>query len=477
MEKDVMNKNETISQQIASVIEKLDISDIDERTKENAKIFMLDCLGCILSGYQIESAKSVRKAADKLSAAGESTVFGSGEKINPMMAALVNGIAGHSQDYDDDHRLGTQHSSVAVLPAVLALAEKYGKSGAEVLTAYIVGSDVTIRAGEAFLGTSYYAGWHLTGTCGVFGATAGAAKIMGLNKEQIVNALGVAGSAAGGIAAYNSCGAWTKRFHAGQSAMNGVLAASMGSEGYYAPAAVFEDKDGFLNCFSFKGGSDGYDPVLPYGIQDGSKLTENFGKVWEMADNSIKLHSCCRFTNNFCDCAIDIHNQGCDIKKIESIHAECNRFTDSRLCHPVEVKRHPQNVVNAQFSMFYEIACGLVKGRVLPESFTEEAIKDAEIARLSDLITWEISPEFEAVYPDKYPARVVVTMEDGSTYKGEVEFPKGDPENPASKEEVREKFLINAANTIGSVKAQRIIELVDHIEELPDIKELVSCMF
>lgn len=140
-------------------------------------------------------------------------------------------------------------------------------------------------------------------------------------------------------------------------------------------------------------------------------------------------------------------------------------------------KRHPLNPVNAQFSLFYEIACGLVRGRVLPESFTEEAIKDAEIARLSDLITWEINPDFEAVYPTKYPARVTVTMEDGSTYVGEVEYPKGDPEYPATKEEVVNKFRNNAANTIGSVKAERIIELIDQIEKLDTIGELIACMY
>ena len=161
------------------------------------------------------------------------------------------------------------------------------------LLAYIIGSDVTIRAGEAFEGTSYYAGWHLTGTCGVMGAAAGAAKLLGLDVQQTVDALGVAGSAAGGLGAFNSNGSWTKRFHAGQSAMNGVLAATMGRDGYFAPAAVFEDKDGFLNCFSFKGWTK-EDAVLPDGIQNGAKLVEDFGKKWEMADNSIKLHSCCR---------------------------------------------------------------------------------------------------------------------------------------------------------------------------------------
>jgi len=473
-----MSEGKTYSEQMAEVITRLKFSDIDARTVENAKIFLLDCLGCILSGSQIINAKVIRGAARELAPAGECTIFGTGEKATPMMAALVNGTTGHSQDYDDDHREGTQHASVAVLPAALALAEKYGKSGADLLLAYIIGSDVTIRAGEAFEGTCYYAGWHLTGTCGVLGATAAAAKIMGLNEQQIVDALGVAGSAAGGLGAFNSNGSWTKRFHAGQSAMNGVLCATMGKAGYFAPRAVFEDKDGFLNCFSFKGGSAGYDPVLPNGIQNGDKLIENFGKKWEMADNSIKLHSCCRFTNNFCDCAIDIYNQpGFDWRKVKAIHAECNRFTDAKLCHPVEVKRHPVNVVNAQFSLFYEIACGLVKGRVIPESFTEEAIKDERLSHLCDLITWEINPDFEAVYPSKYPARVTVTMEDGSVFVGEVEYPKGDPEYPATKAEVVEKFRQNAANTIGSVKAERIIELVDHVEELESLDELIACMY
>jgi len=153
----------TSARKIAEVGEKLKLEDIDERTKTNAKIFMLDCLGTILSGSQIESALAITAAAEGVGGSQDSTIFGTGIKTNAMLAALVNGTAGHSQDYDDDHREGTQHSSVVVLPAVLALAEKYKKSGKDVLTAYIYGSDITIRAGEAFNGTSYYAGWHLTG--------------------------------------------------------------------------------------------------------------------------------------------------------------------------------------------------------------------------------------------------------------------------------------------------------------------------
>ena len=462
-----------VAEQLAEISIKLKLKDIDKRTIDNTKTILLDCLGCTLSGSQIESAKSVRAAIAGIEADGRCTIIGTHRKTNPMLAALANGLAGHSQDYDDDHREGTQHSSVAVLPAVLALAEQYGKSGEEALLAYIIGSEVTIRAGEAFNGTSYYAGWHLTGTCGGFGSAAAASKLLGLNTEQFVNALGVVGSTAAGLGEFNSCGAWTKRFHPGRAAMDGVLAANMGKSGYFGPPTVFEGPEGFLVCFSYKGTEENPTPKGDYTV---SKLTDNFGKKWEMADNSIKLYACCRFTNNFCDCSIDIFNQGCDYTKIKSIHAECNKFTDTKLCRPVDVKRHPVNVVNAQFSLFYETACGLVYGKVLPSHFTDEAIKDPEINRLCDLITWEINPEFEAVYPAKYPARVTVTMEDGTKYVGEVEYPKGDPENPATREEIIGKFMINATTTIGTVKANRVIELVDNFEKLENLDELMACL-
>jgi 2-methylcitrate dehydratase PrpD len=472
---------QTIAQQIASVATKVTFADIDERTIENAKIFLLDCLGCMLSGRQIESAESSAKAAYEIGGPAECTVVGRTEKTGVSLAAFMNGLAGHSQDYDDDHREGLQHASVAVLPAVLAAAEKYGKSGKEALVAYIIGSDVTIRAGESFLGTTYYSGWHPTGTCGVLGATAGVAKLLGLNEEQYVNALGVAGSSSAGLGEFNTHGAWTKRFHAGQSAKNGVLAALLGKHYFFGPSTVFEGRHGFFNGFSYKGTLE--DPHLgsvtdkesekAYGIFDANKMVDDFGTKWEMSDNSIKLHACCRFTNNLCDCAIDIYNQdGFDVNNIEKIEADVNEFTLYNLCQPEEDKRHPKNIVNAQFSAYYEIAAGLIRGCVLPDSFTEEAIAEPLIRELCDKTTVRLDDEFQAAYPKRYPARVIVYTKDGGKFVGEVAYPKGDPEYPASKEEVRTKFFSNASNTIGSVKANKVAELVDKFETLETLDEL-----
>ena len=460
-----------IAVQLGEISEKLTLKDIDERTITNAKIFLLDTLGCILSGRQIESADSISDSILEIGSPEDCTVIGRDYKAGMTFAALANGVAGHSQDYDDDHREGTQHSSVAVLPAVLAVAEKYKKSGEAALLAYIIGSDVTIRAGASFLGTTYYSGWHPTGTCGVLGAAAGVAKLLDLDPTRFAYTMGVAGSEAAGNGEFNEAGAWTKRFHAGQSAKNGVLAAIMGKHNFFGPPTVFEGRHGFFNGFSWKGTEE--DPK-PLGVYDKNVMTNDFGKVWMMADNSIKLHSCCRFSNNYCDCAIDIHNQGIDVSEIKSIHADCNKFAIYNLCYPEDVKRHPVNVVNAQFSVCYEVATGLVKGRVLPESFTLEAIKDPVIYDLCEKTTWSLDEEFEAVYPQRYPARVTVTMKDGTVYKAEVPYPKGDPEYPATKEEVVEKFFANATNTISMEKAQKVKDLVDKFEELENLDELFA---
>jgi 2-methylcitrate dehydratase PrpD len=233
---------------------------------------------------------------------------------------------------------------------------------------------------------------------------------------------------------------------------------------------VFEGRHGFFNGFSYKGSEE--DPK-PKGVYDANKMIDGFGTKWEMADNSIKLHACCRFTNNLCDCAIDICNQpGFDVHNIDRIDADVNYFTIYNLCQPEDVKRHPKNIVNAQFSAYYEIASTLVRGKALPEAFTLDAIADPFVYELCDKVQVKLDDAFEAAYPDRYPARVTVTMKDGKQFVGEVAYPKGDPEYPATKEEVTEKFYANAANTIGLVKARKVAELVDKIETLETLDEL-----
>lgn len=462
-----MSNNEIpVARMLAEVGANLKYENIDARTQENAKIFVLDCLGVILSAKNIGSAKSIYKTALAMGGNPESTIYGHGVKTSPMMAALCNATTGHSQDFDDDHREGTLHSSVVVLPAIMAIAEQRGLSGKDILSAFIYGSEITIRFGEALLGEAYYAGWHPTGICGAFGAAGAAGMGLGLSVEELTHCLGIAGSQASGITEFNRDGTWTKRFNAGHAAMAGVLSAYAAQNGYTGPATVVEGQWGFLTAYSYHNEK-----------HDVTRITDQFGKRWEMADTSIKLHSCCRFTCNFADCAIDIHNQGIDPTDIESIHCEANKHSITNFCNPEDLKRHPKNEVNAQFSIPWVTAVGIVEGKCLIPSFQEAALTNPLINDLTSKTTWSLSDEFEAVYPKHYPARVTVKTKSGKTYVGVIKYPKGDPENPATKEEVIEKFRYTSGYTIGSEKTNKVIELVEKFEELPNIYELVANLY
>jgi 2-methylcitrate dehydratase PrpD len=458
-------KDITISEEIAALGERLKYEDISLEVLTNAKKFILDVTGVILGAKEVTSSKIITDTVFELGGNPESTVMGHGVKTSPMMAALANGVQGHAMDFDDDHREGTQHSSVVVFPALLALAEKYGATGKEFLTAFILGSEVTIRLGEAFLGQTYYQGFHPTGTCGVFGAAAGAMKLLKLDKEKMVMTLGIAASQAAGIGEFNSNGSWTKRFHAGHSAMGGVLSAMLASKGYTGPRTVFEGKDGFMRAFSYK---DQYDCKI---------ITNDLGKRWDMNDVSIKVHACCRFSAPLADCAVDLYHQGVNPDEITEVLAKANNFTIRQLCFPEDLKVRPQNVVNAQFSLPYAIAVGIIKGRASVPEFTDEAIKDPKVLELAAKVKWEVDPEIEAVYPKRYPATVIVKTKSGKEYTAHVEFPKGDTENPVSFEEAIEKFRFVAGLTIGASKVERIIDIISNLEKVEDMRALIPNLY
>lgn len=456
--------SKTISQQIAGIGEKLRYEDLPQEVIENSKKFILDLLGNILGAKHIESSQIIVDTVKDLGGEPTSTVIGCNYKTSAPMAALANGTLGHAFDMDDDHREGTQHSSVVVFPAVLALAERYKKSGKDLLTAFIYGSEITIRLGEAFLGQTYYQGFHPTGTCGVFGAAGGAAKILGLNATQIAYALGIAGSQAAGLLEWKAQGSWTKRFQAGNPAMGGALGALMAMRNYTSPTTVWEGEDGFIRAYSYKD------------IWDLNKITDQFGKRWEMADTSIKVHACCRFSAPLADCALDLYKQGVDVDQVESILAKVNKYSIKVLTIPTELKANPKTVVDAQFSLPYAIAVGMVKGKETIAEYTNESIRDPKVLELARKVTWELDPDAEAVYPKYYPCTVIVKMKDGSEYSSHVDYPKGDPENPVSWEEAVEKFRFMAGHHVGNIEMDRIIDLVARLETLETLDELIKLL-
>jgi 2-methylcitrate dehydratase PrpD len=436
--------------------------DLPADTVERAKDYIIDVIGCTIGASQRPQIKALDAVLRAEGGNPCSSVFAHGYKTSTMNAAMMNGTMGHTFDFDDDHREGTMHPSVAVFPAVFAVGEKLGVTGTEFLRSLILGLEVMIRLGESLLGKGYYQGFHPTGTCGVFGAAAACATIMGLDVKRTKYALGIAGSFSAGTQECTGEGAWQKPLQAGHPAMGGVLAASLAERGYIGAGTIFDGPNGIIRALSFK---DQYNYT---------RITNGLGQRWEMKDTSIKVHACCRFSSPVADCALDLYRQGVRAKDVKRIIANVGDFSIRMLCYPEERKRKPVTHVDAQFSLPWAVAVAICKNRTGVDEFSGEILHDPEVLDLAQKVTCQLDPDAEAMYPKAYPATLVAELNNGQTFTAHVDFPKGDPENPASKEDILAKFHLLTEKFLDKNRIDRVIEMINHLEDVRNLGELAD---
>jgi 2-methylcitrate dehydratase PrpD len=457
---DQKEKTKTMVVRLAEFVSGTKYEDLPSETVQKVKQYVLDVVGCTVAASSEPQGKILAEVLQGQGGNGNSSVFASGLKTSAMHAAMLNGTLGHTFDFDDDHREGTMHPSVAVFPAVFAMGEDRHISGKNFLRAFILGLEVMIRLGESLLGKAYYQGFHLTGVCGVFGAAAGCAALMGLDPLRTKYTLGIAGSFSAGTLECIGEGAWQKPLQAGFPAMGGVLAALLGEKNFLGAGTVLDGTSGLIKAWSYK---DQFD----YG-----RITETLGKKWEMMDTSIKVHACCRFSGASADCALDLYRQGVRAKDVKKITAKVCDWSIKALCYPEGRKRKPQTNVDAQFSLPWAIAVAICKNRTGVDQFRMEALNDPEVLALAAKVRWELDPAAEAVYPRAYPATVIAELNDGRIFSSHVDFPKGDPENPATKEESLAKFHLVVEKFLDEGKREKIVQTVSRLEEISDIREL-----
>jgi len=459
---DNVKQEKRLVEVIAEFVVSEKFETLPPETVEKAKEFAIDVIGCMIGSSKRPQINILTEVLMAEGGNPRSSVVAHGFKTSMMNAALLNGTSGHALDFDDDHREGTMHPSVAVFPAVFAVGENRGATGKDFLLSYILGLEVMIRIGESFLGKSYYQGFHPTGTCGVFGAAASCAKVMGFDALRTKYALGIAGSFAAGTQECTGEGAWQKPLQAGHPAMGGVLAASLAEKRYIGSGTVLDGKDGLIRALSFK---DQFD----YG-----RITETLGKKWEMKDNSIKMYACCRFSGPVFDCALDLYRQGVRSNNVKRVVAKVGDFSVKMLCNPIEQKLRPVTHVDAQFSLPWAIATAICKNKGGIDEFGMEALKDAEVLAVAEKVAWELDPAAEAMYPKAYPATLIAELKDGRILQAHVDYPKGDPENPATKEEIISKFHSLTSKYLDKEKRDKIISTVNHLEEIKNIAELAD---
>ena len=459
-----MTPQEYISEQIADLTVKLKYDDLPKEAQVKAANLILDVLGSIIGSRQIESSRIAAEVALDLGGPEESTVIGHGRRVAAPNAAFANAIQGYAFDFADDHNQSNSHLSVATVPVSLALGEKLGASGTEVVEAVALGDEVVCRLGSAFLGKTYYQGFHPTSTCGTFGATVAAAKLLKLDRQQTVHSLGIAGSQVGGLMAWNTSGSYTKRLQAGHPAMVGVISAMMAQKGFNGPPAIFEGEDGFLQAYSYQ---------RQY---DTTWITEGLGETWAFVKTSIKVYPCCRYSAGHLDACLDIATRSApDPEEIDRVVIRSSDYTITLLARPR--KMDPQNVVDTQFSMPWQAAIALIDGKIDVDTFTDGNIYRPDVRQLMDKIEWVVDEEFERRYPEHYSCAVTVTMQDGTEYTSEVENPKGDWRNPVTQKELEEKFINLAAREIeDEERIGRIVSFVTGIHEEDDVSKLFELL-
>ena len=459
----VRNNNETgITQILAKFASNVNYEDLPPDVVDRAKYFCLDFAGVTLNGSTTDSAKAVVKALDDVGRSGPSTIVGTNKRALPEYAAMANGTAFHSIEMDDVNNEASLHPGVVAFPTALAMADIAPVSGKDFISAVVAGYDVIIRLGRALKPKEHYGrGFHPTGTCGAFGGAAVAARLLGLQGDDYTHALGIAGSQAAGSMEYLAQGAWTKRLHPGWSAHSGIWAALLARAGYSGPTTILEGRDGFLNAYS--------------GDPDPSLVLKDLGEEYQVTRTSVKPHACCRYNQGPIDCLLEIGKsndfQAMDIEEVKiGVLSQGMRL----VAEPVEAKRNPESVVDMQFSMPFAAAVALSYGSASLNEYAIGIPDRPEVRHIMDRVQCVTDPKLDAQTPKLFPAWAEVRTSNGRTMRSELTYPKGDPENPVTWDEMRTKFNLLSAPVISSQRQEEIISAIDSLEQMDDVRQLAS---
>lgn len=431
---------------------------------EHIKYLFLDFLGLAARGLSVESTRKVHAMLQKIGGTGPGTVIGTALKPLPQYAALANAASSHSMSLDDIYTAASIHPGSAIFAAALAASEWTRASGIRFLEGVVAGYETTIRVADAVDSKSHYAlGWHPTATCGTFGATAAASRILGLDADMTVSAIGIAGSMASGLMAFMQDGSWTKRIHPGLSAQRGILSAQLAAEGFKGPRAVLEGKWGFLAATS--------DHAKP------SHLIDGFGGKHRVMDTGLKLHACCRYNQSAIDATMEIMKAN-DLspEAIKSVHVEIFKAAYPLVVEPWDVKMNPQTDVQAQFSLPYTVALAIEKGRVSIEEFYPEILTDQKVRDMMNRIQVIHNEEFDLEFPKIWPTRVTIQTTDHRFLSHRVDYPKGDVENPLTWEELIERFGAHTKGVFDSTLQEQIVGTVNALQNLEKINNLTALL-
>ena len=418
----------------------------------SAKLRVLDAIGCALGGLSSRPANAFVKVASGMGGAPEATLLGTGKRVPALTAALSNGIVGHALCFEDTDLESITHPSSSIVMGALAAAEQAHAGGKDLLAAIIAGYQVTVPLARAAGKSHRDVGFHASGTCNAPGTAMAVSEIYKLDAETAARAIALAIEQASGLTQYRGDGGMPiSAFHCGHSAQAGVLAAQLAREGFPAPAAALEGRNGFFRVMC--GGAE-----PPQSMQyDGIGILQT----------SIKAHPVAHIMPGAIDAA------RAAFSKLSASVEQIQRITVRTFAWVINGHdwREPTTRAQSEVSTQFHVAVGLLFPIVLKDYFNDPYISDPRLKKLCMKIVLEESAEATAAFPREWHYEVTIALADGRSATAKVTQPKGHPDNPIPDADLAAKFHSMADKVIGVKKATRVVDMVHELETV-DAREL-----
>lgn len=449
-----------LTQKFAAFIAGTNYDDLPKQVVDLAKERIMDTAGAAIAGSaNWEYASQLREACKKLGS-GSCGVIG-GEKCYPAAhAAMINATYAHSVELDDGHKNAGCHAGAVVVPTAITMAQALGRSGKELIAAVAIGYEVTYRIASHVNPAQINKGFHPSSSCGAYGAAAVAGKLMGLNEEQLANALGQAGMLASGTMEATKSGQRAKCVQVGNAAYNGILAAYLAETGMEGCLTALEGPNGL-----FATQSENVD------VED---VCRDLGKAYTIGDTYNKMYPSCRHAQPGIEAALDLGVE----HKIDPNDVAAIRIGTHKVAYELTgIIKEPKNSGEAKFSLAYGSAVALREHGFGVANLMEKSYTDPETLELADKVTCEIDPDVQAAFPQKRGAKVRIELKNGTAYEKELYDLKGSPSNPVSTEELERKFMSNARAAMPEARARQLLEQLRDVETLSSVDGLTSLLY
>ena len=437
------SKSKGITRQVAEWVVNSRAADIPAPVRKEAVRSVVNSIAATMGGSADDAVGIALRTLKPFSGPATASLFGRSERLDPLTAALINGISSHVLDDDDTELRTIIHPAGLVASALFSLAAVRPISGAQFLHAFIVGTQVECRLGNAIYPSHYDLGWHITATCGVFGAAAACGKILGLDAEKMTWALGTAAIQAAGLkVVFGSMG---KAFQVGRAGQNGLLAALLASEGFTSSDVPLEGFDGYFHAAARH--------------HDDSELVENLSGHYEISTNTYKPFPCGVVIHPAIDAAIQFSRE---------LHLKPDQIAAVELrCNPQVLiltgKPAPRTGLEGKFSVYHAVAIALIRGHVGLAEFTDQAVQDPQVVALRGKIkvTTDASIRNDEAY-------LTLKTTDGRTYEKHVEHALGSLNRPLTDADLDEKYHGLVNGILPEAQAARLLDLCWKLESLPD---------